>query len=429
MSDPAPVATALPGTKFFAPQARLVRQDGQPLTIGGQSVGQDLVSLTVTRPGNGVGQVELTLNNQRFGTPNPQTPPWKYNGLDQSEVSFGTRFRVDLRYGQDRWTPMMLARVTNVAFGFPSAAGASVTITGEDLLSLLKAKPNSPVLHFSIHEIDMVESEVAFSGCGLTVVPPEPRNLFSSPMGDVTHEPAQSYLQFIQSMAERMDYEVFVEFDDAGEPLPGDGATEVVPKFYFVPSRSAVLGDPIPLAWGLDIVEFKPTFKVWDMFTAARVAGNVPRGRGSITVDVPMADAIEGDLHTASGQPAPLSAIDVRHRAFETELTFLTNMVGDEIEANVSTINVTNIDEERAERQGLAALRKSAREFLTADITTIGYTRLRPGIHVNLTGFYAPFDGIYYVTQAVHTLSSTGYTTKISVRRPGMLDPSSYPGG
>ena len=66
-----------------------------------------------------------------------------------------------------------------------------------------------------------------------------------------------------------------------------------------------------------------------------------------------------------------------------------------------------------------------------ADVTTIGFTGLRPGIHVNLSGLYAPFDGVYYVTTAVHTLSAEGkgFTTKCSLRRPGMLDPSAYPGG
>ena len=103
-------------------------------------------------------------------------------------------------------------------------------------------------------------------------------------------------------------------------------------------------------------------------------------------------------------------------------------MTGDRIENNVTKVNTAAIDEERARMQGIAVLRKSAREFLTAEITTIGYPALRPGTHINLTGYYAPFDGIYYVTQAVHALSASGYTTRLTVRRPGMLDPAGYPG-
>lgn len=440
MAAPAPAATqTLPGAKFFAPQARLVTQDGQPLLVGNQSIDQDLMSVTVTQPCTGVGQVEITLNNQRFGSPNPRTPPWKYNGLKQAELAFGTRLRVDLRYGQDPWTPMMLVRVTNAGFAFPSAAGATVTVTGEDMLSLLRTKPTKPVKHRKVKEFKIVEDELKASGSGLTVFLPAPSDLFSSPLAELTHEPSQSYLQFIQSLAERMDYEVYVGFDKPGDPFTGEaasktGAKSVINadvKLHFSPARSAVLGNPIPLAWGLDIVEFKPTFKIWDILTEAKVTGGLPRARGRCDPPEPikMDDAIKGDLHPAPGQSAPISAIEARKRALETEAGSAKTRVGPEIEANVATVEVKNLDTERATRQGIAALRKSAREFLTAEITTIGYARLRPGIHVNLTGFYAPFDGIYYITQAVHTLSSAGYTTKISVRRPGMLDPSGYPGG
>ncbi|MGL4397977.1 MAG: phage late control D family protein [Hyphomicrobium sp.] len=428
MTDPASTATqVLPGTKFFAPQARLVKPDGSPLAIGDQSINQDVMSVTVTQPCNGVGQVEVTLNNQRFDGNRPASPVWRFNKL--GDVTFGSRFRVDIRYGQDGWTPLMLARITDISFAFPSAAGGSLTLKAEDLLSILKNKPAHPVLHNPQHEIDMVEGEVAFSGSGLTVVPPEPRQLFSTPLPETTHQPDKSYLQFIQSLAERMDYELYVEFDDPGAPLAGSTAQALMPKLYFGPARSSTLGDPIPLAWGLDIIEFKPAIKVWELNTSATAAGNVPRGRGSITVEVQMADAIAGDLHAAPGQPAPLTALEFRQRAIATESSQLNGMQGDDLDKNVKTLEAANIDEERARMQAMAALRKSAREFLTAEVTTIGYPRLRPGVHVNLTGFYPPFDGVYYVTQAVHTLSSAGYTTKINVRRPGMLDPAGYPGG
>lgn len=432
---PTSSTSALPGTKFFAPQVRIVTQAGEALQIDGQPISQDLISVTLTQPCSGVGQAEITLNNQRFDRARTYkifTPSWRYNALRSNEIAFGSRLRIDMRYGQDGWTPMMLVRVTDIAFAFPSGAGASLTLKCEDLVSLLKIKPSSPIQSNPQHEADLVESELAMSGCGLEYVGPEPRHLFSQTLGEMTHRPDKSFLQFIQDLADRMDYEVFVEFDNPGAPLSGSGATQVPSKFHFVPSRCGTLGDPLPIAGGADVVDFKPAFKIWDLFTAAHVAGNVPRGRGAIdvtlTMDEAMSDRGHNELHTAPGGATPVSAKEARHRAFETELAFQTFMAGPEIENNTTTINATAIDEERARMQGIAALRKSAREFLTADITTIGYPRLRPGMHINLTGYHAPFDGIYYVTQAVHALSASGYTTRISVRRPGMLDPAGYPG-
>ena len=142
-------------------------------------------------------------------------------------------------------------------------------------------------------------------------------------------------------------------------------------------------------------------------------------GTNSGASSVPMADAID-DLHSAPGGATPISAIDARQNAFADE---------NRPEANEEAIEASNIDEERARQQAVAKLRTSARQFLTAEITTVGFTRLRPGIHVDLSGLYAPFDGIYYVTKTVHAIKADGYITKTSLRRPGMLDPADYPDG
>jgi hypothetical protein len=408
-----------PGTKFFAPQVRLVTEDGEPITIEDQPVSPDIISATVTLLNSGVGQVDVVLNNQRHNDANrPVVPVWRYNKLDT--LSFGKRMRVDFRYGNDGWTPMMLARITDVAFDFPAAEGAKITLKGEDLVSLLKAKPEMDEMYIDFHEIDMVELVLSSSNSGLSLPADRPQNAFSTVLPSITHEKAKSFLQFIQAFAERMDYEVFVAFDN---PEPGRAApnpVEADPRsvsFHFEPSRSATVDDVVALQWGRDIVDFKPKLKVWDILTAAEASGSVPRGRGGLTVTVPMSDAIN-DLQTADGGPTPMSVADFRASEFDEE---------NRPEANVHTITATNIDEERARMHAKAALRKSAREFLTADITTIGFTRLRPGIHVNLTGLYAPFDGIYYVAKTVHTLTAAGYITKTSLNRPGMLDPDQYP--
>lgn len=438
---PTTATSALPGTRFFAPQVRIVTQAGEALQIDSQPIGQDVISVTLTQPCSGVGQCEITLNNQRFdraGTYKIFAPAWRYNALRSTEIGFGSRLRVDMRYGQDGWTPMMLVRVNDIAFSFPSGAGASLTLKCEDLVSLLKIKPTidynptNPML-----EEDRVREELLKSGCGLDYVGPSGANLFSQPQSNITHKTDKSFLQFIQEFADRMDYEVFAEFDNPGTPLSGSGATQLIPKFHFVPSRCGTLGDPIPIAGGFasggsDVIDFKPAFKIWDLFTGARVAGNVPTGRGTINtpvdIDEAMTDNTHQELHPAPSGSTPLSASEVRRRAFATEVSYQTGISGSEMERNITTINVTAIDAERARMQGIAALRKSAREFLTAEISTIGYPQLRPGTHINLTGYHAPFDGVYYVTQAVHALSASGYTTRLTVRRPGMLDPAGYPG-
>jgi len=418
--------TARPGTQFFAPQARLVTEDGGPLLLDDQPISPDIVSVTATLVNTGVSQVDVVLNNQRHDESNrPVVPPWRYNAL--SKVGFGKRVRVDFRYGNEGWTPMILARITDVQFLFPSAAGSHVTLKGEDLLSLLKANPAEDVIYRNPprHEMEMVEAELSASGSGLSLPSPRPANEFSNPLPAVTHEKAKTYLQFVDSLAERMDYEVFVAFDnlDPGRSGRGAGQADARPvSFHFEPARSATLDKFVTLRWGRDIIDFKPAFKVWEVLTEAVASGSVPRGRGTFSTSVQTVAAVN-DLHSApegdSPAAAPIDAATARSSSFSGE---------NRPEVNSEQLSVTNIDEERATAQATATLRRSARTFLTAEITTIGGTATRPGMHVNLEGFYAPFDGIYYITKAVHSITAAGYITKLSVRRPGMLDPSSYPG-
>lgn len=406
-------AAARPGTQFFAPQVRLANESGQALVLGSQPVSQDIVSAKVTLVSSGVSQAEIVLNNQRHDDAHrPLVPGWRYNGLDP--ISFGSRVRVDFCYGNEPWTPMILARVTDIAFLFPQAAGAQVTLQGEDLLSLLKIKPQNDHLYFEMHERDIVELALSDAGSGLALATPAPPNPFGAVLPDTTHQGAQTYLQFIDAMAERMDYEVFVDFD----AVAGAAAAPRV-SLHFEPARSATLDQLVEVAWGRDLLDFKPAFKGWDLLTGAVASGAHPGRRGSFNAAVTMADAIN-DLHAAPGGATPLSAAQARAQAFADE---------NRPETHTERIAVSNLDEERARLQATAVLRRSARQFLTADITTLGFTRLRPGIHVNLTGMSAPFDGVYYVTQTVHTLSAAGYLTVSSLRRPGMLDPSAYPRG
>ena len=155
---PIPTENARLGTSFFAPQARLVGEDGTPILIGEQPVSADISSVTVTQVNTGVSQVEVVLNNQHHTNDRHRilAPSWRYNKLDT--LGFGKRVRVDMRYGSDGWTPMVLARITDVGFVFPSAEGAKITLKGEDLLSLLKTKPDENKRHDEVQEVDLVTS-------------------------------------------------------------------------------------------------------------------------------------------------------------------------------------------------------------------------------------------------------------------------------
>lgn len=424
VSEQTGVARALsesgrPGTRFYAPEARIVDERGDSILFGGnprKPVNCDLVSTRVTQVHHGVSQVSLTLNNQRHNDANqPLLPTWKYNRLDV--LHFGQRVRVQFRYALDQkdWQPMILARITDMGFSFPSSGGSQLTLEGEDVLSLLKTKPNEDTAYRNKGEREIVEDVLrrAEFSRAYPMASSTDSEQFGDTLTTVTHQKTQTYLQFIESLAERLDYEVFVDFDD-----PTDKNSAV--KFHFEPARSLTLKGLVDLTWGSDLVEFRPKFKVWDVFTGAETHGRDPRRRARVEETV-VAGALVPDLHRAPDGATPISAIDARRRFFQAERGAVPE--------NPTTLDVSNLDRQRARRLAVAALRKSAREFLTAEASTIGFTRIRPGIHVNIKKLEAPFDGIYYVTKAVHTADSNGFRTQCSLRRPGMLNPDRYPTG
>lgn len=416
-------SSEIPGRAFYAPQTQLVDvsfREANSDALGQDPVSRNLVNLDiistrVTQVHHGVSQVQLTLNNQRHRDGRPVHPPWKYNQM--SIIRFGQRLRVDFRYGKDSWTPMLLARVTDMKFTFPSGGGAQVQVRGEDLLSLLKKKPRRDKRYRNKQEIEMVRDALERAGVQSDLALADAqRPDFTDSLRSMTHQKGQTYLQFLQNLGEPLDYEIFADFEDKPNPIKS--------RLHFEPARSLALGQIVDLVWGENLIEFSPTLKGWDQYTGAIAKGRHARRRADINIPVGVA-SIAPDLHGEAGGPIPIDAIQARRRFFADDTG--DDQESDDDDDNLHDVSVSNLDEARARLKAEYELRQRARQFLTADASTIGFPSLRPGIHVNIKGVFAPFDGLYYVTQAVHTLDSSGYKTQVSLRRPGMLSPDLYP--
>lgn len=436
------VAVTAPGTKLYAPQARLV--DANTNEIIGKAAGKDtpnqadvdLVSAKITLSLNNVCQLQVVLNNQRHKDGLPVFPPWKYNAL--SRIKFGQRLRLDIRYGGDAWHKMILARVTDLQFSFPQSGAAQLTVVGEDLLSLLKIKPDKEKPYSNRKEDYIVQDVLVRSKAkdlhlGFTGTTPQSDPLKGplvpwpqlQPLRSITHSKDTSYLQFLQDIADRMDFELFVDFTERlilDAHTDKTNASEV--KLHFEPARSVVKPkDPLPLTWGTNLVEFTPKLKVWEQLTGVTVGGTSHGQRKRHSEHITPDDAdVKKDLQLDDEHQDKdlLTAGQVRSKFFAKEEGAAP--------PNAPSINTSNLDPDRIKLKGIATLRKSMRELLTAEGSTIGLPELRPGIHIKIGGLYPPFDGLYYVTQTLHTFDTSGYHTQFSVRRPGILDPALYPG-
>jgi hypothetical protein len=413
---------------WISPQARLIRlPEGQEE----RSISARLTSVKVEQLNTGVWTLDVSLVNLRHGEgaaepgreplPIPTVPPYLFDAFDL--LQFGQELRIDVRYAGgtrlelaeplalgpapaqgDGFVPLIVARITGLQFAFSGVP--TLQITGEDLSSLLKVKPSADKTWRDVHEVDIATGIVRDNASGMlgntlgaakVETPP-----FTATLRSVTQQKSQTHLAFLEEMAKRLDYELYVDFD-----TPQDTASAL--KLHFERARSQLLDEAtlVDLRWGFNLLSFAPTLSVWDQYTEARAGGRNPSSSRSSPV-------LAGNgvvLADAPGEEGP----------FETGL-----QVRQRLGNNPHTINTSNLDDARRLRAAEAALLEQARKFLTATAEVVGLPSLRPGIHVRLKGLYPPFDGLYYVTRATHTLDGNGYRTSLALRRPGWTSPSEY---
>lgn len=441
---------------MYAPQARLVDlQSGKIIgsnvtTQTGSSaiLSGDLISAKITLPNTGIAQLTVTLNNQRFFDGGPVFPPWKYNNFDKGQtgagntysITLGQHLRLDLRYSNMPWVKMMVARVTDLQFSFPSSGAAQLQVIGEDVLSALKIKPKRDLPYSNQQEEQIASQTVTAAKLGISVRTSGIATR-AQPWRSARHLKSQTYFQFLTDIADRLDCELYADFLDRAAPDDRDGSVTSGPvdlksevALVMEPARSKTrpatavsdwktieLGDGeyLELRWGKSLIEFTPKLKVWEMPTSATVSGSQPSRRGRATGEL-TSDEVKAAIRlelprSPSYDVEPIDAVTARTTYFDSDET-----------DNQESHDGSNLDETRAKMKAVAAVMKKVREFMTVEGSTIGVPMLRPGVYVHVLGLRPPFDGFYYVTKTVHSFDSNGYRTQFSLRRPGMLPPSAY---
>jgi hypothetical protein len=446
---------------YFVPGFRVTKlpatlnsasQPGDPLP---DDIIGDVVQAEVTRVCSGASQYSFTLNNyiasttstsatkgsgggtvmtptSLSGGPQLNWPPYKYN--DFSLIAFGDRLRIDMQDWRDpsterrlsatalydqTWVPMVSGPVTDMKFEFSSGSGARLTVSGEDDLSQLKDHYDKRQEFAKAPERQIVRDVLTLANYPLqSMADPQVQwPSFADDGGDGITEAlqeGQSYLDFMQKLADRLDCEIFLEFADLTI------ATSAL-EFHFEPSRCRLppeqsAGDVFILDRDTNLIEFSPSIKVVDQPSAAVVKGR-SRDRNNPTMVMGNADSsiLSDELHPddSDGTALPLVAgPDVRARFFPNRN-----------DNPMSKTNETNMDPDRATVLAQTQFRRKAREFFTIEGTTLGLPRLRPGGFIQITGMRPPFDGFYYVTKTVHSYGGDGMRTKFSAQRAGMPVP------
>jgi phage protein D len=80
-------------------------------------------------------------------------------------------------------------------------------------------------------------------------------------------------------------------------------------------------------------------------------------------------------------------------------------------------VDVPIASQEEADQRARAIYNERALQLVTGSGSTIGLPDLRAGHVIELDGLGPRFSGLYYVTQATHSIGNGGYLTTFSVKR------------
>lgn len=382
--------------EFHVPQFE-VRIDGVGLP---RDILRDVVSVSYHDNVAELDGFELVVNNW-----DPTESAYKYVGSDTSvsgdpnplhSLFDPRRHQIVLKMGYvDRLKTMLTGSTSTIEPSFPAAGLPALNVRGLNTLHELRTKQYTTTWN------DKKDSEIAANIATLSDRETGQRR-FPFPIEADTTRPEtaratvtqqnQYDIDFLVTLARRNGYVVFLKEADDDHPTP---------RLYFGPPqarRADALRDvTYELAYGLSLMEFKPTLSTANQYVSVTVKGrNRTTGtniRGTVRCD----DArvgINGDL-------APL-------------LIYHNERAASVVDEPVATVR-------HAEDRAAAILNEKMRDLVTATGKTVGLPELRAGQKVNIKNVGARFSGVYFVTESTHTLDANGYVTAFTCKREGPL--------
>jgi hypothetical protein len=451
-----------------------------------KEIAYDVLKVEVTQTHTGPWHYCITLNNwydslpadrkQGFGAlervPAGQDPTWpRYKYNDFQILNFGMRLRIDMRYfpkpdadfdslarQQHDWTPMIAGPITDMKFTFHPEEGARLEVCGCDELCALKGH-DGDVDFWSVPVEDVIKKilDLAHFPCKEPCPSPSgaPRPPFLRSKNSKLAErlfATQTYLEYLQKLADRIDFEMFMEFTNVDDP--GSGLC-----FYFEPARSKLPPggriNPIRIERGVNLIRWTPFIDLDNQVTSVTITGRQGdlKNPAPQFAKVPANDTCEeadmllrNELPQRTAPSAPGANDEDKERLLSGPCWYLRNRG----EPNPDSQEATGqVPATFAQIEAEAAFRRKARQFLQVEVITIGLPRARAGQYIEIRGMRAPFDGFYYVEKAIHTYTyeteresgspeeygrergsgeKHGFRTKLYCRRPGMPypDPSGF---
>ncbi len=291
--------------------------------------------------------------------------------------AFGNSVEIRMGYQNGKKLPLMLrGTVSSVATGFPASGLPQITVSGYDLgYCMTKGRDSDNWTNKTDSE---VVTEIA-GRYGLTAETEDTRVRHPT-----TQKSTESDQQFLEKLAERNGYELYV-FDQT---------------LYF--QRPASIrkadknGDPVvTLEWGRGLLSFSPEINISEQVTKVEVRGWDVSSKREIVGSAGKGDEPRRDAGRRSGGE------------------HLQNCCRDKGELK---IRVPVFSKQEADQWAAAILKKRSELFVQGSGETIGLPELRADENIELLGLGREFSKTYYVEQTTHTINTSGYRTTFRVK-------------
>ena len=300
---------------------------------------------------------------------------------DANLFKVGSTVTIDIGYvgAMER---MMNGEITKISPTFPESGMPTVGIEGHTRLHWLSGSPKTRTFQ-KVTDTQIVQRIAQESGL-------QAKAEDTKVVHDYVMQANQTDLAFVQARAKRIHFEVLV--DD--RTLIFRRSKEDEPKILtllwgkvhegFSPSP-----DTLPLR------QFTPTMNTMEQPGQVEVRGYNPQTKREVVGRAGVGD----ETRRLGNSAGPSVAQDAFRRPQKA--------------VHVGPV----ASQAEVDQQAQAIYNEQAMNFLTGSGASIGIATLRSGKVVDLQGLGNMFNGLYYIDEATHTVSSSGYQTSFSVKR------------
>jgi len=285
--------------------------------------------------------------------------------------AFGAPVEIALGYGDRSSLPVILTGIiAELATTFGSSGAPELNISGFDGLYPLTIGKRTR--HWENARDSKAVSDVA-SDQNLSTEITE-----TNPVKPRIDQNEETDLAFIEKLAERNGATFYMR----------DGS------FHFGPRRndtSAV----VELVWGEGLVSFSPEANLAKQITEVEVHGR---------------SATDGDEIVGRASRGEESGRDTRAESGAERLASALSS------APVLRVRAAIHTQEEADARARAILEERAQDFVTGGGHCIGIPEIVPDVNIALGGMGRGFSKTYYVSEATHSIDSSGYHTDFKVQ-------------